>query len=392
MTSNYLKPGDHRVTSVRKNYNYDFTDLWAKYEKETGTSENELKRTAEGKALRKKLMDKWRAKLRNEREKKLSEMHNTHLYMEENSPVKSRKNKSRKDPNAPKRAAPSYIRWLNDHRDQIRDEHCAHLEGRDRTTGISKKAGELWKAMSDEDKAPYVKRYAEAKAKYDEEMAVYVTDSVKSSGPKYDATDYPEAPEGWSGPYLHAYLKKNVKDDDANNLKFKTFEEAVAHANTLDIEVCAGITKTNHFYELRVGPNIIAQTIVKQSGLGVWVRGEPVFNGDAFDVNVDHLARAETEQLRVSTPDPALPEPEENVSAQSEPEPELLRYASKNSSRLTEVIADNVENPSKVAQYLKILEELGIDNCESLSYWTEEELVKEGFLKGHARMICRKLA
>ena len=176
----------------------------------------------------------------------------------------------------------------------------------------------------------YVKRYAEAKAKYEEEMAIYAPDSIKPSGPKYDPNDYPEAPEGWSGPYLNAYLKKHVKSEDGKNLKFKTFEEAVAHANTLDIEVCAGITKTNHFYELRVDPNITRVTRYYPSGLGVWVRGEPVFDGDAFDVNVDHLARAETEQLRVSTPDPALPEPEENVSSQPEPEPELLRYASKN--------------------------------------------------------------
>ena len=230
---------------------------------------------------------------------------------------KSRKTRKTKDPKAPKRVASTYMMWLNDHRDQIRDEHCADLEGRDRTTGISKKAGELWKALSDEDKAPYVKRYAEAKAKYDEEMAVYAPDSVKSSGPKYDATDYPEAPEGWSGPYLHAYLKKNVKDEDGKNLKFKTFEEAVAHAETLESDDCAGITKTARFYELRVGPNITRLTTYHSTGLGVWFRGEPTFDGDAFDINVDHLASSTpVEQPRVSTP-----EPEEPESAPAEPEP-----------------------------------------------------------------------
>jgi len=231
---------------------------------------------------------------------------------------KSRKTRKAKDPNAPKRVASTYMMWLNDHRDQIRDEHCADLEGRDRTTGISKKAGELWKALSDDDKAPYITRYAEAKAKYDEEMAVYAPDSVKPSGPKYDAADYPEAPEGWTGPYLHAYLKKNVTGDDGKNLKFKSFEEAVAHANTLDSDVCAGITKASRSYQLRVGPNIIRQTSYQPSGLGVWVRGEPTFDGDSFDINVDHLASNDSnEQPCVSTP-----EPEEAVSAPAEPEPE----------------------------------------------------------------------
>ena len=75
--------------------------------------------------------------------------------------------------------------------------------------------------------------------------------------------------------------------------------------------MCAGITKTARFYELRVGPNITRQTTYHSSGLGVWFRGEPVFDGDGFDINVDHLASAETEeQPCVSSPEPVEAEPE----------------------------------------------------------------------------------
>lgn len=59
---------------------------------------------------------------------------------------------------------------------------------------------------------------------------------------------------------------------------------------------------------------------------------------------------------------------------------------------LNELIQEITHNPEETDRYLMILKALGIDTCESLSYWTEEELVKEGLLKGHARMICRKLA
>ncbi len=72
---------------------------------------------------------------------------------------------------------------------------------------------------------------------------------------KYDATEIPEAPEGWSGPFHKTYLPKVSKnpDTDKNFKSFKTFDEAVAAANELD-EGCAGITKTSTGYSLRIGP------------------------------------------------------------------------------------------------------------------------------------------
>jgi type IV secretory pathway VirB10-like protein len=148
--------------------------------------------------------------------------------------------------------------------------------------------------MDEEARAPYQEKWREAKVKYDAEMAEYKPESVKPSGPKYDQMDFPEAPEGWTGPFLDTFLKKQVKGEDGKNLKFKDFDEAVAHTNTLDEDACVGITKTSRFYELRVGPKITRESSRKPTGLGVWVRGVPDFEGESFDVNFEHLSPTET--------------------------------------------------------------------------------------------------
>ena len=67
--------------------------------------------------------------------------------------------KKTKDPNAPKRAPSAYLMWLNENRQSIIDEHFdEELKGRDKVAKVGKKAGEIWKAMSDDDKSDYVTR------------------------------------------------------------------------------------------------------------------------------------------------------------------------------------------------------------------------------------------
>ena len=231
---------------------------------------------------------------------------------------KVRKTKKAKDPNAPKRASTAYMLWLNENRATIAEDHCSHLEGRDKTTGITKKAGELWKALSDEDKVPYQKKYVELKAKYDAEMAIYAPKAP--AGPKYDASEFPSAPENWNGPYLDTFLRKHVKGADGKNLKFKTFDEAVEMVNSLDESVCAGITKTARFYELRIGPNIIPEPTRKTTALASWTRGIPIFEGEAIEVNVDRFAESSTDEQPVVS---------ESSEAESAPAPEKPKIVKK---------------------------------------------------------------
>lgn len=55
--------------------------------------------------------------------------------------------KKGKDPNAPKRPMSAYMLWLNANREKIKSDHPGIS-----ITDLSKKAGELWKAMSKEKK------------------------------------------------------------------------------------------------------------------------------------------------------------------------------------------------------------------------------------------------
>ena len=58
------------------------------------------------------------------------------------------KKKKKKDPNAPKRPQTAYFLWLNQHREQIKEENPGIS-----ITDIAKKGGEMWKEVTAEDKA-----------------------------------------------------------------------------------------------------------------------------------------------------------------------------------------------------------------------------------------------
>ena len=148
-------------------------------------------------------------------------------------------------------------------------------------------------------------------------MAIYAPKAP--AGPKYDASEFPSAPENWHGPYLDTFLRKHVKGADGKNLKFKTFDEAVEMVNSLDDSVCAGITKTARFYELRIGPNIIPQSSRNTTGLGTWVRGIPIFEGEAIEVNVDRFAESSTDEQ------PVVSESSEAESAPAPEKPKILK-------------------------------------------------------------------
>jgi len=188
-------------------------------------------------------------------------------------PTKTTKSKKVKDPNAPKRPTSAYMIWLNETRSQIRDEHCAHLTGRDKVKGIMRMASTLWKELDDDARAPYNEKFVAAQQKYATEKEGYVPSTPKVV---YDIADFPEAPDGWSGPFEMKYLSKYVKGDDGKNVPvFKNFDDAVEFANTLSKEVCGGITKTARGYQLRVGSTLITNSPKHaRTGLGSWVKGD----------------------------------------------------------------------------------------------------------------------
>jgi structure-specific recognition protein 1 len=89
------------------------------------------------------------------------------------SPVK--KKKAKKDPLAPKQATSAYFFFADSQRETIKAENP------DATFGeVGKITGAKWKALSDEDKAPFNEKAMASKEKYKAAMAVYVPPEVDS--------------------------------------------------------------------------------------------------------------------------------------------------------------------------------------------------------------------
>jgi hypothetical protein len=91
----------------------------------------------------------------------------------------SPKKRAKKDPNAPKGATSAYIFFSNAKRQEVRNDH-PEIAGE--VTQIAKKLGEMWKSLSDEDKAPYVQMAEKDKARYAEEKASYESGRDGKSG------------------------------------------------------------------------------------------------------------------------------------------------------------------------------------------------------------------
>ncbi|XP_031557344.1 FACT complex subunit SSRP1-like isoform X2 [Actinia tenebrosa] len=87
----------------------------------------------------------------------------------------SKKGKKKKDPNAPKRAMSAYMLWLNDTRQQIKDENPGIS-----VTEVSKVAGEKWKVLTD--KSKWEKLAAVEKEKYQEKMKNYKKELLEGGG------------------------------------------------------------------------------------------------------------------------------------------------------------------------------------------------------------------
>ena len=214
----------------------------------------------------------------------------------QNMQVKQRKNKRKeKDPNAPKRAASAYMLWLNENRSSIKDELLTSNPDA-KITDVTKRAGELWKELSEDEKAPFQEKSEELRAAYHEAMKAYKPDhtvakKTKADKVKYDVDEIPDAPQGWNGPHAMTHLLRKVVGVDGKTVRIqKNFDDAIALANQInaawnaavqagdvpshwkpDVKPCAGITKTSTGYDLRLGPDLVdTQEKDSKGGLASW--------------------------------------------------------------------------------------------------------------------------
>lgn len=91
--------------------------------------------------------------------------------------------KAKKDPNAPKKPMSTYMLWLQDVRSSIKADNPGIS-----VIDVSKKAGAMWKTISDIEKRKYTELCQKAKKRYQEQMAEYrstgATSQSKSLPPK----------------------------------------------------------------------------------------------------------------------------------------------------------------------------------------------------------------
>jgi hypothetical protein len=148
------------------------------------------------------------------------------------------------------------------------------LTGREKVSKVGKKAGELWKAMNEEEKTPYIEKSKEQQAIYKAAMAEYKPSSVVALKPaNLDFSNLPEAPAEWTGPFNGKKLHKLANGGKMDVGKFYSFDDAVKAAEELG-DSCSGIT-----YEAKSGKYSLRKTF-NWCGDGVegedcsWVRGE----------------------------------------------------------------------------------------------------------------------
>nr|CDJ97316.1 Structure-specific recognition protein and High mobility group domain containing protein [Haemonchus contortus] len=114
---------------------------------------------------------------------------------------KKKREKKEKDPNAPKRAQSAYFHWLNENRAKIKKDG-------DSVADVAKRAGEMWKAMDAESKAPWEKKAAADRERYESEMKEF-----KKTGAKAPSSETTSKKSSGPSP-LKAKSKEYISDSD----------------------------------------------------------------------------------------------------------------------------------------------------------------------------------
>ena len=171
---------------------------------------------------------------------------------------RAKKSKKERDPDRPKRGKSAFFLWCDDNRanvkSQIEDEWLDECDEGENPIKVSvsvvaKRLGEMWKEMSDDDKATYNEAaeveksaYREAIDAYNTEHGIKKTVATKSTFDPAQEADV-QLPEGWTGPF-DGYLEKHPVDPETGkrvSRGFATFASAFAEAERLG-SACGGIT------------------------------------------------------------------------------------------------------------------------------------------------------
>lgn len=89
-------------------------------------------------------------------------------YMPSDDYIQAKKTKKRRDPEQPKKPLSAFMLFMQEHRQAIRANNPGNNVG-----AISKIGGEMWKSMTEEQKAPYRRRQEQEKHRYQVQMRAY---------------------------------------------------------------------------------------------------------------------------------------------------------------------------------------------------------------------------
>ena len=170
---------------------------------------------------------------------------------------RGKRTKKERDPSRPKRGKSAFFLWCDDNRAtvkaQLEGERDEDDESKISVATVAKRLGEMWKEMSDDDKASYNEAAQIEKATYKEAIEAYNAEHgiVKKVATKStfdpDQEEKVELPEGWTGPF-EGYLRMHPVDPETGARiarGFATFAEAFAEADRLG-SACGGITLTTN--------------------------------------------------------------------------------------------------------------------------------------------------
>jgi len=168
----------------------------------------------------------------------------------------------------PKKPANAYILFTQEKRSEIVDTLTSEMGSKPSTGEVTKRAGEMWKALSKDEQQPYLEKRAELMAEFEAEHPELVK-TTRSSSPRsafeFDRTtpEDMDVPDGWSAAQPKKYLKSNAAGITLGEGKFATLAEAIEAANKLGSK-CGGVTRTSRGFFLRKGNDAITETTAKK--------------------------------------------------------------------------------------------------------------------------------
>jgi len=176
--------------------------------------------------------------------------------------------KKTKGRTGPKKPANAYILFTQEKRSEIVDTLTSEMGSKPSTGQVTKRAGEMWKALSKDEQQPYLDKRAQLMAEFEAEHPELVK-TTRSSSPRsafeFDRStpEDMEVPSGWSVVQPKKYLKSNAAGIALGEGKFATLAEAIEAANKQGSK-CGGVTRTSRGFFLRKGNDAITETTAKK--------------------------------------------------------------------------------------------------------------------------------